>query len=44
MWKLKYDTRDPIDTTETDHEHGEQACGCQGPGWGRVWNGQGVWG
>ena len=27
---------------ETDQWHGEQSCGCQG-GWGREWDGRGVW-
>ena len=31
--------------TETDHEHGELSCGCQGEGGeGREWDGWGVWG
>ena len=25
------------------HRHKEQTCGCQG-GWGKEWDGQGVWG
>ena len=43
MWNLKYGTNDPIYKTETDHGHGEQACGCQ---WGvrKEWDGWGVWG
>ena len=40
-WNLKYGTNDPVQKTETDHGHGEQACVCQG---GREGDGQRVWG
>ena len=29
MWNLKYGTNDPMHKTKTDHDHGEQTCGCQ---------------
>ena len=40
MWNLKYGTDDPIYKTETYHGQGEQTCG---QGWGREWDGWGVW-
>ena len=30
MWNLKYDTNELIYKTETDLQHREQICGCQG--------------
>ena len=43
MWNLKHGTNEPIYKTETDSQHGEQTCGCQGR-WEREWDGLGVWG
>ena len=41
LWNLKYCTSELIYKTETDHNHGEQICGCQ---WGREWDAWEVWG
>jgi len=38
MWNLKYDTKELIYKTETDSQHREQICGCQGEeGVGEGW-------
>ena len=43
IWNLKYGRNDPIYKMETDHEHVEQTCVCQGQE-EREEDGQGVWG
>ena len=38
MWNLTYDTNELIYKIETDSQHREQICGCQGEeGVGEVW-------
>ena len=32
IWNLKYDIKEPVHETETDSQHREQTCGCQGGG------------
>ena len=43
MRNLEYGTDESIYKTETDHGHGEQACGCQVEE-RKKWDGLGIWG
>ena len=37
MWNLKYDANELIYKSETDLQHREHICGCQGErGWAKV--------
>ena len=43
MWNLKYDTNEFIYKTETDSQTQRTDLWLPGVGWGKEWDGLGVW-